>query len=385
MKITNTAWGIVGSRLLGRPFYSRVHVTYRCNYRCQMCAVCSSRDQYAELPAATLAIVAERLRALGARHVVLTGGEPFLREDLPEIVRAFAGRGFSIRIQTNGGPQLTREALAAVAEAGACDLSVSVDTLNPALQDRICGGRDVLSHALRALDLSLELLPRGMSLANIVASPLNFLELPRLVRYFGERGIYTLITPAVAPDPDAASAADYLFRSADTAYHFDGVALEDRDRVIDELIALRRSGAGLASSTRYLEDFRTFLATGCSTFACSAGVTALDVRPDGSVSACKEKPPLGNILDPSFASFYRSAEFRRQAEAQARSCSGCFYGEYREPHYAIRDLSVLREWTVDWLRTFRKGMDWRRAGRARIGRQPEQAREPGRRPAGAAE
>ena len=191
MKVTNTAWGILGSRLLGRPFYSRVHVTYRCNYRCQMCGVCESRDRYAELPSEAMAVVSDRLWALGARHVVLTGGEPFLRRDLPAVVRVFARRGFSIRIQTNGGPQLTREGLAAVAGAGARDLSVSVDTLDPALQDRICGGRDVLAHALRALDLSLELLPRGMSLANIVGSPLNFFELPRLVRYFGERGIYT--------------------------------------------------------------------------------------------------------------------------------------------------------------------------------------------------
>ena len=151
------------------------------------------------------------------------------------------------------------------------------------------------------------------------------------------------------------------------------------------MIALRRGGAGLANSTRYLEDFRTFLATGRSTFACSAGVTALDVRPDGSVSACKEKPPLGNILDPSFAAFYRSADFRRQAAAQASSCTGCFYGEYREPHYAIRDLGVLWEWTVDWLRTFHKGMDWRRTGFARKSRLSRQATTPDRRPAGAAE
>jgi len=82
------------------------------------------------------------------------------------------------------------------------------------------------------------------------------------------------------------------------------------------------------------------------------------VRPDGSVSACKEKPPLGHILDRSFASFYRSGGFRRQAATEAASCTGCFYGEYREPSYAIRDAEVLREWTVDWLRTFRKGMGW---------------------------
>ena len=385
MNVSNTAWGIIGSRILRRPFYGRVHVTYRCNYRCQMCGVRQNRDKFAELPPEALAVVSERLWALGARHVVLTGGEPFLRKDLVDVVRVFARRGFSIRIQTNGGPQVTRERLADVAGAGTCDLSVSVDTLDPALQDRICGGRDVLTHALRTLGLSLDLLPRGMSLANIVGSPLNFAELPRLVRYFGARGIYTYITPAVVCDPGGPPGDDYLFRSADAAFDFSALAPSARDRVVDELITLRRSGEGLTNSTRYLEDFREFLATGRSAWACSAGVTALDVRPDGSVSACKEKPPLGSILDPSFASYYRGGEFRRRAEAQASSCAGCFYAEYREPDYAIRHMSVLREWTVDWLRTFRKGMNWRRAGSSRRTGLPVEEITAGRRAAGAGE
>ncbi|MFB3852651.1 MAG: radical SAM protein [Vicinamibacterales bacterium] len=363
MNITNTAWGIIGSRILGRPFYGRVHVTYRCNYRCGMCGVSRNRGQFDELPASRLALVSHRLWALGARHLVLTGGEPFLRRDLAEVVRVFARRGFSIRIQTNGGPQVTRERLREVVEAGVCDLSVSVDTLDPRLQDRICGASGVLENALRTLELSQELLPRGMSLANIVGSPMNFLELPALVRYFGRRGIYSYITPVVVCQPGGVSGGEYLFRSDDSRFDFGGLAPAERDRVIDELVALRRGGAGLTNSTRFLEDFRRFLETGRNDWTCSAGKMALDVRPDGSVSACKEKPPLGNILDESFASYYRSPGFARSARAQADSCSGCFYAEYREPDYAVRDITVLREWTVDWLRTFRKGMDWR-GGRA---------------------
>ena len=363
MKVTNTAWGILGSRILRRPFYARVHVTYRCNYRCQMCGVSEIRHQFEELPLERIRVVSDRLWALGARHVVLTGGEPFLRKDLPAVVETFASRGFSVRIQTNGGPQVTRAAMAAVADAGASDLSVSVDSLDAPLQDRICGGREVLAHALRALELSLELLPRGMSLANMVASPYNFTELPRLVRSFGDCGVYTYITPAVVCGSDGPPEDDYLFRSRDQAFGFRALAPSVRDEVIDELIALRRQGSGLTNSTRHLEDFRRFLVTGESAWECSAGTLALDVRPDGSVSACKEKPPLGSILSPDFAEFYRSAEFRKRAAEQAAACTGCFYGEYREPYYAIRDASVLREWVVGWLGTFRKGMAWKRPGR----------------------
>jgi MoaA/NifB/PqqE/SkfB family radical SAM enzyme len=368
MKVTNTALGILGSRFLRRPFYARVHVTYRCNYRCRMCGIDEIRPRFKELSADAFDEIAARLRALGARHVVITGGEPFLRADLADIVSSFARRRFSIRIQTNGGPQVTRERIAAVAHAGAADLSVSVDTLDGALQDRISGGRGTLANALRTLETALELMPKGMSLANIVASPFNLAELPGLVRRFGEAGIYTYITPAVVLTAGEAGSADYLFRSSDGQFTFSGGASVEQLAIVEDLVRLRREGWGLTNSTRHLRDFGQFLATGRNAWSCRTGAFAIDVRPDGSVSACKEKPPLGQILDAGFMAFYRSDEFRRQADAQAASCSGCFYGEYREPAYAIRDAAVLREWMVDWARTFRRGMRWRRTRTTRLAR-----------------
>lgn len=333
-----------------------------------MCGIDEIRPRFTELSAESFDQVAARLRALGARHVVLTGGEPFLRADLATIVSSFARRRFSIRIQTNGGPHVTRDRIAAVARAGAADLSVSVDTLDGALQDQISGGRGTLANALRTLELALELMPKGMSLANIVASPFNLAELPRLVRRFGEAGIYTYITPAVVLTAGEAGAGDYLFRSSDERFTFSGGASDSQLAIVDELVRLRREGWGLTNSTRHLRDFGQFLATGRNAWSCRTGAFAIDVRPDGSVSACKEKPPLGQILDPGFIAFYRSAAFRQQADEQAASCSGCFYGEYREPAYAIRDAAVLREWIVDWTRTFRRGMRWRRARTPRLER-----------------
>jgi MoaA/NifB/PqqE/SkfB family radical SAM enzyme len=358
MKVTNTAWGILGSRLFRRTFYARVHVTYRCNYRCRMCGIESIRPQFREMETEAYEAVAEQLRALGARHVVLTGGEPFLRADLAAIVGAFARRQFSVRIQTNGGRHVTRERVAEVARAGASDLSVSVDTLDGDLQDWIAGGSGTLPDALRTLDLALELMPRGMSLANIVASPHNFRQLPELVRHFGERGIYTYITPAMVTAQGESPRGEHLFSGEDATFAFANILPGVRDSVIDELVALRRRGWGLTNSTRHLRDFQRSLVSGSSAWACASGTLTIDVRPDGSVSACKEKPPLTNILDPGFARFYHSDGFRQRAAEQAASCSGCFYGEYREPAYAVRYPSVLAEWIVRWIRSFHRGMGW---------------------------
>ena len=354
MKLLNTFAGLLGSRFLGRPFYARFHVTYRCNYGCRMCGVQARRDEFPELPLRDIDSVAERLRALGARHVVLTGGEPFLRRDLPEIVAQFSRRGFSVRIQTNGGPQVTREALTAVAAAGAQDISVSVDTLDTALQDDISRGKRVLSNALGTLDLARELLPAGMSLANVVASRHNFFELPALVEYFRRRGIYSYITPVMVGHDGASG--EYLFRSEESDFGFTAVEAGQVDAVIDALVGLRKQGWGLTNSVCHLEDFRSFLSTRRCDWRCDAGRYTIDVRPDGRVSPCKEKPPCADILAPDFMAFARSGEYAARVSAATAGCAGCFYGEYREPSYAIRDTAVLREWLAGWLRVYRRGM-----------------------------
>jgi len=362
MKIINTAAGVLRARFLGHPFYVRFHLTHRCNYRCRMCGLRELADQKRELEMPQIEAVARKLAELGARHAVITGGEPFLRSDLPDVVRAFARRGFSVRVQTNGGPQVTREQLEACRDAGLRDVSVSIDTMDGDLQDSICGVRGAVGNALRTLRLAADILPRGISQANIVASSFNFEELPALVRRFGGMGLYTYITPVMVGADETDGCQDLLFRSEDLDFRLEGIPSELRDRVIDELIDLRRGGYRLTNSTHFLEDFRQYLETGRCDWTCEAGTLCLDVHPDGSVCICKEKPPVGSILDDDFVDFYRSTGFRELAETVSESCSGCFYGEYREPQYAVRDLSVFREWVGGWFRTYRRGMRLRRNG-----------------------
>lgn len=361
MKLTNTVLGILGSRFLGRPFYARFHVTLRCNYRCQMCGLHSLAGASKELSLGEIRTIAGNMAHVGVRHIVITGGEPFLRPDLPDIVAAFASQHFSVRIQTNGGAQVTRELLEKCVRSGLHDLSVSIDSLDRALQDRICQAHNVVENALRTLTLASELLPRSITLANVVASKWNFEELPALVRFFYDRGVFTYITPVMISDASHDSPEDYLFRSPDSGFSLSTLDPRVRDRVIDELIGLRRRGLGITNSTRFLKDWRGYMTSGKFVARCDAGRLSLDVLPDGSVSICKEKKPIENILDPEFARRYRKGRFHELRADTINSCGGCFYGEYREPYYAVHDISTFAEWVHDWLLFYRKGILGNRA------------------------
>jgi MoaA/NifB/PqqE/SkfB family radical SAM enzyme len=358
MKLSNTILGVLKSRLTGRPFYIRYRVTERCNYQCRMCGQrAAAPDAAAELSLDQIRTLAGIVAGLGARHLVLTGGEPFLRPDLPEIIAIFKRQHFSIRVQTNGGPQVNDELFRACVRSGLDDVSVSLDTLDKPLQDDICQAHDVVENALRVLHMARKWMPHSLSQANTVASAFNFTELPALVRFFHGQGIYTYITPVMVGAEAVAAVPDYRFRAFGQET-FNPLHLEpgQRDQVLADLIRLRRAGGGLTNSLRFLQDYQRYLGSGKNEWTCNAGAYSLDILADGSVTICKEKPPFGNILAADFAAVYRSTAFHEQRCRQIAACTGCFYGEYREPAYLLRSGAVLLEWGMRWLKSFRRGM-----------------------------
>ena len=119
---------------LGRPLRNlRISVTDRCNLRC---AYCMPEDDYVWSPREAVLTFEEVDRVvaamlpLGLRRVRLTGGEPLLRRDLPELVAALRlrlGPTADLALTTNG----TRLAgvAADLAAAGLSRITVSLDTL----------------------------------------------------------------------------------------------------------------------------------------------------------------------------------------------------------------------------------------------------------------
>jgi cyclic pyranopterin phosphate synthase len=120
--------------LLGRPLRNlRLSVTDRCNLRC---AYCMPEADYAWLPREDILHFEEIGRlvgvftSLGVDRVRLTGGEPLIRRDLPELVRILAAKPSlaDIAMTTNG--VLLAESAADLKEAGLHRVTVSLDTLD---------------------------------------------------------------------------------------------------------------------------------------------------------------------------------------------------------------------------------------------------------------
>lgn len=74
-------------------------VTWRCNYRCQTCNIWQVSDHDAELLLDEIGILIERNDAI---WMAITGGEPFLRRDISEILKMAMLKYTSVSITTNG-------------------------------------------------------------------------------------------------------------------------------------------------------------------------------------------------------------------------------------------------------------------------------------------
>jgi GTP 3',8-cyclase len=114
---------------LGRPLRSlRLSVTDRCNLRCHYCM---PEDEYLWLPREDVLRFEEivRFAEVGVDRVRLTGGEPLLKRDLPDLIAELAARPWmrDLALTTNG--VLLADAASDLRRAGLHRITVSLDTL----------------------------------------------------------------------------------------------------------------------------------------------------------------------------------------------------------------------------------------------------------------
>lgn len=84
--------------------------------------------------------------------VVLTGGDPFERPDLPELVRHGASLGLHMALSPSVTPRLTPEVLAGLHEAGAGALSLSLDGATAETHDAVRGVPGVFDSTMQAAE-----------------------------------------------------------------------------------------------------------------------------------------------------------------------------------------------------------------------------------------
>lgn len=123
-----------------RPYIVSWNLTKRCNLLCPHCYLdCASDNGEPELSRKEANFVMDGLSCLNSRlMLVLSGGEPLLREDIFEIVEYASKEGF-ITVLGSNGTLLTGENIRMLRDAGLKGIGVSIDSPRPSYHDSFRG------------------------------------------------------------------------------------------------------------------------------------------------------------------------------------------------------------------------------------------------------
>jgi cyclic pyranopterin phosphate synthase len=163
----------------------RISVTDRCNLRC---SYCMPEEDYVWLPREQIlnfeemSTLVDVFMDLGVDKIRLTGGEPLLRRDLPQLIRLLADKPklHDLALTTNG--VLLAEQAPALRAAGLHRVTVSLDTLRP---ERFTALTRRANHG-QVLEGIAALAPAGFTgtkLDTVVMRHVNDDELAELIEY----------------------------------------------------------------------------------------------------------------------------------------------------------------------------------------------------------
>lgn len=181
---------------LGRTLADlRISVIDRCNFRCPYCmpeeaypadhAFLRARDR---LDFDEIGRIARVFVSLGVRKLRLTGGEPLLRRDLPELVARLAAiDGIEDLALTSNGVLLPRLAQP-LRDAGLRRITLSMDSADPEVFRRMSGGRGKLADVEAAISAAEAAGFAPLKLNCVVMRGVNDAGVPDLVERFRGTG-----------------------------------------------------------------------------------------------------------------------------------------------------------------------------------------------------
>jgi MoaA/NifB/PqqE/SkfB family radical SAM enzyme len=328
------------------PVYVQFYITARCNLTCQQCNIIYANSDVRECTLDEVQRIGDNFASMGVAMVLLTGGEPFARADLHQIIQAFESRGVHVRMQTNG--LASTERIQQVIEAGGRDISISLDSLTPTRQDDINGGFEKSWHdAVRAISDFTQLLPPAKSFASLgcVLQRDNVGDIEDVIRFGTAIGWFTSLVPIHVSTLDKPMG----FRTFDQSKRWRPEEIPHVTRLIERVRAMRREGYLLYDSDQYLDDILRFVAEKPTTWrsrnrgVCDSPNLYFAVLPNGDFAPCCDFRLRGDpvsTFSSEFPRIYWSRAFRQRVSDITSACSGCMYGSYPEMTIAMRYLAA---------------------------------------------
>jgi len=288
------------------PAYVVWELTLRCDHACTHCGSRAGVARERELSTDEALVVVDQLAAMGAREVVLIGGEAYLHDGFTTIVGALRDRGIAPAL-TTGGRGITAELAAELARVGLAYASVSIDGLE-ATHDRMRHLRGSWRSAMTALD---RLRAAGIATAsNINLNRLNHRDLEPLYDELRARGIASWQVQITSPLGRAADRTAMLLQPWDLLDVVPRVAALKKRAAADGIVLTPGNNLGYFGPEE--QALRSIHATDRDHWrGCQAGRFVMGIESNGAVKGCPSLQTTayvgGNVTTSSLASIWETA------------------------------------------------------------------------------
>jgi radical SAM protein with 4Fe4S-binding SPASM domain len=300
-------------RELSAPYRMDLAITYRCNNKCLHCYAGGPRETK-EMTTEEWHKVMHKLLKLGIPHVVFTGGEPTMRDDLPELVAYTQEIGLVSGLVTNGRRLRDESYFNSLVDAGLDHVQVTVESHDPEVHDKITG-----------VEGSWEETVQGLK--NAIASPIYTLSNTTLNKYNVGDILKTIdFLSSLGLKQFACNSLIYSGKAPEVAKEF---ALDEAS--LEPILTKIRNHArklGMEftwyTPTEYCVLNPLQLELGIK--SCSACRISMCIEPDGTVIPCQSYfSPLGNILKDNWKKIWKNplcVEIRTRKYAPEK-CHDC--------------------------------------------------------------
>ena len=293
------------------PYRMDLAITYRCNNDCAHCYNARERN-FPELHTENWKHILDQLRALGVPHIVFTGGEATLRNDLPELIAHAESNGQITGLNTNARRLADPKYVQELVDAGLDHVQITVESCNEQIHDEMMRARGAFKQTIRGLKNVLD--THLYVMTNTTMLRTNVHKIPETLEFLAELGVPTVGLNALIYAGHGLSV---------------GTGLHERELqpILDMAVQKTTEHNQRLiwyTPTQYCNFDPTQSNLGVK--GCTASLYSMCIESNGNVLPCQSYyHPLGNLLRDSWESIWNhklSVQLRERRGLPAK-CEGC--------------------------------------------------------------
>ncbi|MDD2569185.1 MAG: radical SAM protein [Clostridia bacterium] len=295
------------------------NTTKRCNLYCKHCYRESGPDEdtVKELSTEEGKKLIDEIKKAGFRILILSGGEPLLREDIYELVAKTKTAGLVPAMGSNG-TLLTKEAANELKKNGLAGIAISVDSMDATYHDEFRGVEGAFDLTQAGIENALA---AGLRVQiNLTLTENNQDEFEKIVDHYEKKGVHAIHPFFLVPTGRALSMEEEGLRSQ--AYF--GMIKKILEKQHSTKLELKPTCAPQFMPMAKEMGLEQRFSRGCL-----AGIAYCCILPKGEVNICPYLPiEVGNVREKPFDEIWRDSEIfakLRNYKNYEGNCGKCQY------------------------------------------------------------